>query len=129
MHVLARAKDRTHVYELWAAGCRDIIRETFDSSVRAGRSAYEALGIHPFEAEQMARAFVQQDQVAMRELAGLYDSNVPHHENIPYRERAKELIAQRGAQMSGRGNAFLMRVDRGWSPPSPKDVTKAQEEA
>jgi hypothetical protein len=31
------------------------------------------------------------------------------------RERAKELIAQHGAQMSGRSNAFRMRVDRGWA--------------
>lgn len=129
VHIVARAKDRTHVYELWAAGCRDIIRETFDSSVRTGRSVYEALGVHPFEAEQMARAFVLEDRAAMRELAGLYDANVPHNENIPYRERAKEIIAQRGAQMAGRSNAFLMRVDRGWSPPTPKDVAEAQEQA
>ena len=41
VHVVARAVNRQHVYELYAAGCRDIIRETFDSSVRAGRSALE----------------------------------------------------------------------------------------
>lgn len=55
VHVVARATDRHHVYELWAAGARDIIRETFDSSVRAGLSALEALGVHPFEAERQAR--------------------------------------------------------------------------
>ncbi|HAN88173.1 MAG TPA: potassium transporter, partial [Erythrobacter sp.] len=28
LHVVARAKDRDHVYHLWAMGCRDIVRET-----------------------------------------------------------------------------------------------------
>ncbi|MEL7343739.1 MAG: monovalent cation:proton antiporter-2 (CPA2) family protein, partial [Pseudomonadota bacterium] len=37
VHVMARARNRHHVYELYAAGCRDIIRETYDSSIRMGR--------------------------------------------------------------------------------------------
>ena len=37
VHVVARAIDRWHVYELWSVGCRDIIRETYDSSIRAAR--------------------------------------------------------------------------------------------
>ena len=38
VYIVVRAIDRHHVYELWAAGARDIIRENFDSAVRAGRS-------------------------------------------------------------------------------------------
>ncbi|WP_462167108.1 monovalent cation:proton antiporter-2 (CPA2) family protein [Pseudoalteromonas sp. GB43] len=34
LHVVARAVDRHHVYDLWAYGCRDIIRETYDSTMR-----------------------------------------------------------------------------------------------
>ena len=49
LHVIARAKDRDHVYHLWAMGCRDIVRETYDASLRMGRSAYEALGDRPPE--------------------------------------------------------------------------------
>ncbi len=45
IHVVARAVDRTHVYDLYSIGCRDIIRESYDSSIRAGRSVLEALGI------------------------------------------------------------------------------------
>ncbi|MEO0920699.1 MAG: cation:proton antiporter, partial [Pseudomonadota bacterium] len=33
VHIVARAVDRGHVFDLWAAGCRDIIRETYDSSL------------------------------------------------------------------------------------------------
>ncbi|MCH1932399.1 NAD-binding protein, partial [Shewanella sp. A25] len=40
VHIIARAVDRHHVYDLYAYGCRDIIRETFDSSLRMGRSAF-----------------------------------------------------------------------------------------
>jgi CPA2 family monovalent cation:H+ antiporter-2 len=42
--VIARATDRDHVYDLYAYGCRNIIRETYDSSLRMGRSALEVLG-------------------------------------------------------------------------------------
>ena len=127
VHVIARAVDRLHVYELYAAGCRDIIRETFDSSVRAGRSAYEALGMHPFDAEHLARAYVDDDRAVLIELAPLYDPDIPHHENVPYRERTKALMAEREAQLMARGNAFRSRTDRGWSPPTPKDVTAESE--
>ena len=37
IHIISRARDRVHVYELYQAGANDIVRETFDSSVRAGR--------------------------------------------------------------------------------------------
>ncbi len=122
VHIIARAVTRDHVYELYAAGCRDIIRDTFDSSVRMGRSAYEALGQHPFEAEKMAQAFVEDDRQALIELAELYDENIPSSQNAPYLARAKELMAEREAQITGQGRAFAARTDRGWSPPGLKDV-------
>ncbi|MEO3415629.1 cation:proton antiporter [Roseovarius sp. CAU 1744] len=126
VHITARAMDRGHVYELWAAGCRDIIRDTFDSSVRAGRSAYEALGMHPFEAERTARAFVAENQRTMRELADLYDPDIPVHENEGYLARARELMDEQSAQMRARGKgAFHERSERGWTPPSVKDQEAA----
>ncbi|MFQ8430431.1 cation:proton antiporter [Amaricoccus sp. W119] len=126
VHVIARAHDDQHVYELWAAGCRDIIRETFDGSVRAGRSAYEALGMHPFEAETLTRAFVADARMFLRELAPLYDPDVPHHLNAPYRDRARELQAERDARLAARGTAFAARSDRAWSPPTARDREEAE---
>lgn len=41
VHIVARARDRVHVYELFQAGANDIVRETFDSSIRAGRYVLE----------------------------------------------------------------------------------------
>ncbi|SLN17523.1 Glutathione-regulated potassium-efflux system protein KefC [Pseudoruegeria aquimaris] len=122
VHIVARARNRHHVYELFAAGAHDIIRETFDSSLRAGRSALEALGAHPFEAERMVRGFERQDRRQLRELAALYDPEIPTHLNAPYVARAKEMREDMEAEMRGTGNAFGGRYQRGWVPPSSKDV-------
>ncbi|MCL4675744.1 MAG: monovalent cation:proton antiporter-2 (CPA2) family protein, partial [Pararhodobacter sp.] len=94
VHVIARARDRRHVYQLYAAGCRDIIRETFDSSVRAGRSAYEALGLSRSDAEDLSSAFVANDRATIAELAALFDPDVPDHLNVAYRNRARELMGR-----------------------------------
>ena len=121
IHIVARAVDRHHVYELWAAGCRDIIREQFDSSVRAARSALQALGHHPYDAERQTRGYVENDKIAMRELAGLYDPDVPVHENTAYVERAKTILASHEGAMQQSMKGFASRVERGWVPPSPDD--------
>ena len=122
VHVVARAVDRQHVYELYAAGCRDIIRETFDSSVRAGRSALEALGMHPFEAERKARQFVTQDRRHIASLADVFDPELPLHQNTTYVERTKEVREETEALMRGHDNAYASGTDRAWSPPTADDV-------
>ena len=91
LHVLARAKDRNHVYELWSYGCRDIVRETYDSSLRMGRSAFEALGIDHQQAMAMSDAFEEMDRTSMREVADLYDANVPPSRNEPLLAKVREL--------------------------------------
>ncbi len=122
VHIVARATDRQHVYDLYAAGCRDIIRETFDSSVRAGRSALEALGVHPFEAELKARQFVEQDKSAIATLAPLYDPDIPIHENAAYVEKTKQIREENDAILRGDQSVFNVRPDRAWSPPTAEDV-------
>ncbi|WP_209347627.1 cation:proton antiporter [Pontixanthobacter sp. CEM42] len=94
LHVTARAVDRNHVYELWAYGCRDIIRETYDSTLRMGRSAYEALGMDRQQAEAAKDAFEEMDRRAMFEVAELYDMDVPFDENEPLIAKVKELRAE-----------------------------------
>ena len=129
VHIIARAIDRHHVYELYAAGCRDIIRETFDSAVRAGRSALEALGTHPFEAERTARHFVSFDRHHIARLADVYDPDIPIHENKAYIEKAKQSLAEMEAELSGKGDSFTGRADRGWTPPTLEDVETVTEQS
>lgn len=129
VHIVARAIDRDHVYALYAAGAHDIIREQFDSSVRAGRSALEALGLHPYEAERMTRGFVDNDLFAMRYMAEAYDPDIPPHENVAYIARAKEMLARQEAAMSGAAGRFGSRSDRGWLPPTVLDLkTEAEDD-
>lgn len=91
VHVMARARNRHHVYELWSHGCRDIIRETYDSSIRMGRSAYEALGISHEKAEAMAQEFDEMDRRAMVEVAPSFSLDIPATENQPYIDKVKEI--------------------------------------
>ena len=122
VYIVARAIDRHHVYELWNAGARDIIRETFDSSLRAGRSALEALGFHPYDAERQVRGFVLNDKAQMFALASSYDPSIPAHENEEYVRRTREYLDRYAEVMKGNAAAFSSRLDRGWVPPSLDDV-------
>ena len=128
VHVIVRAVDRHHVYELWSAGARDIIRETFDSAVRTARSALEALDVHPYDSEQQVRGFVENDKTAIRELAELYDPDIPVHLNAAYVTRTREIMAQVEKAMQAGSAIFGSRADRGWVPPTLRDVETAEAE-
>ncbi len=91
LHIVVRARDRVHVYELFRAGANDIVRELFDSSLRAGRYVLENMGLSEFEAAGMEQFFFKKDREAMRALAELWDPDIPVSQNPAYIERAKEL--------------------------------------
>ena len=61
LHIVARAFDRNHVFELHIAGADDIVRETFDSSMRAGRYVFENMGLTEFEAAEAENTFYRHD--------------------------------------------------------------------
>ena len=107
LHVMARAVDRNHVYELWAAGCRDIIRENYDSSLRMGRAAYQALGVGEAAAAAMAKAFDEVDRQAMLEAAEAYDNDIPPEENEAYIAKIKALRETWIPQLEARMRAIL----------------------
>ena len=91
LHIIARARDRVHVYELYDAGANDIVREMFDSSLRAGRYALEQLGLTEFEAAEAQETFYHHDRAALRELADLWQPGVPVQDNPAFVARAKQL--------------------------------------
>ena len=122
VHIMARAHDRNHVYDLWAAGCRDIIRETYDSSIRMGRSAFGALGIPEANARAMADAFSDMDKGSMRELADAYDPAIPVTENAEYLRRAKALRERMGPELTAKMAAI--RGQDAANPEGENSVTK-----
>lgn len=118
IHIVARAIDRHHVYQLYAAGADDIIRETFDSAVRAGRSALEAMGEHPFEVEKAVRYFVRHDRETLRKLAAAWKENVDVFDNEEYvaiakRQNEMMMDTMRSDREAARSNA----LERAWMPP------------
>lgn len=120
VHVVARAHDRHHVYELYAAGCRDIIRETFDSSVRAGRSSLIALGFSADEAQDISTGFIADDRTGMIVMADLYDPEIPNSQNLPYIAKVKEVMGIQEALLeqgtSGFGQLEKTLADMGDDP-------------
>ena len=131
LHIVARAHDRIHVYDLYAAGCRDIIRETFDSSIRMGRSALLSLGISDNEVAQIAEGFIADDRTAMIVVAGLYDPDIPTPENTEYVAKVKEIFSIQGELLqegtSGFGKLTQKLTELGEDPS--EIVKRYQEEA
>jgi CPA2 family monovalent cation:H+ antiporter-2 len=91
LHIIARARDRNHVFRLYQAGANDIVREMFDASLRAGRYVLENMGLTEFEAAELEDMFYHHDRHSVRELAALWDPDVPTVENEKYIARAREL--------------------------------------
>ncbi len=91
LHIVARAHDRTHVFALYQAGANDIVREMFDSSLRAGRYVLENVGMSEYEAAIAEETFYHHDRHTIRELALLWDPTIPPAENDAYIQRAQEL--------------------------------------
>ncbi|WP_431298788.1 cation:proton antiporter [Tabrizicola sp. BL-A-41-H6] len=91
LHIVARARDRVHVFELFKAGANDIVRETYDSSIRAGRYALENLGFSDYEASSLSQTFYKVERSALRELAELWVPGQPVHLNEAYVARAMQL--------------------------------------
>ncbi len=116
LHIVARAADRHDVYRLYFAGANDIIRETFDSSVRAGRSALEALGMHPYRAQRISEAFTQHDRAALQRLATHWDSESVQ-QSAEYVAASRQEGAKLEAAMQGHDTSTQDQVERGWAPP------------
>ena len=91
LHIIARAYDRNHTYQLYRAGATDIVRETFDSSIRASKYMLQELGWSGFEIETAADAFVTSDRGALRELSELWDPKIKTEDNKAYVERARAI--------------------------------------
>ncbi|MEM9797922.1 MAG: cation:proton antiporter [Pseudomonadota bacterium] len=90
IHIIARAYDRVHTYELYRAGANDIVREMFDGSLRAGRYALEKMGWSESEAFQAREAFYRHDREVLLDLAQLWKPGVPIDKNPEYAARARE---------------------------------------
>lgn len=125
LHIVARARDRVHVYELFQAGANDIVRETFDSSIRAGRYVLENMGFTEYEAAKLSQTYFKVDRAAMRDLASLWVPGQPVQLNDAYVERAKQL--DRDLETALIDELYETRPMQGEDVPAPFTEATAEE--
>ncbi len=99
--ILARAYDRLHVFDLYKAGATEIVRETFDSSIRAGKTALKLLGHDAAKMDEIADVFYHRDRAGMRELAELYDPELPRFQNKAMSDKSLEINAATNKVIDG----------------------------
>ncbi|RCW89040.1 cation:proton antiporter [Paracoccus lutimaris] len=92
--VISRARDRVNVFQLYDAGADHIVREAFDSSLRAGRYVLEQAGLSPYEASELERIYYRMDRAHLRQLAEVWKPGVPLDENPDYVQLSRNLNSQ-----------------------------------
>ena len=102
LHIVARARDRTHVFQLFKAGANDIVREMFDASLRAGRYVLENIGLSEYEAAMAEELFYHHDRDSLKELAEVWDEGTPAARNAAYIAKARELERDLEAALAAR---------------------------
>ena len=90
--IVARAYDRLHTFDLYQAGADEIVRETFDAAIRAGKRALERLGMSRDDAEKVGKIFYRHDRHGMIEQARVYDPTLGPFKN---KQMAELVVAQR----------------------------------
>ena len=91
LRIIARARDRVTVYQLYEAGADHIVRELFDSSLRAGRYVLENAGLSEYEAAELEKIFYRLDRASLRELAEVWRADVPMEQNTDYIQMSQDL--------------------------------------
>lgn len=89
--IVARAYDRLHTFDLYQAGADEIVRETFDAAIRAGKRALERLGMSRDDAEKVGKIFYRHDRHGMIEQARVYDPTLGPFKN---KQMAELVMAQ-----------------------------------
>jgi len=102
LHIVARARDRVHVYALVDAGANDVVREMFDSSLRAARYVLENMGLTEYEAANLEKTYFDYDRTALRDLSKLWKPGVSVEQNPEYMARTKELNTELEAALLAR---------------------------
>lgn len=95
--IVARAYDRLHTFKLFQADADEIVRETFDSGIRAGKRALEMLGLPHETAEKVGDLFFRMDRNGMHKMAVLYNPELESFANQAMLEeghRQDRLIAE-----------------------------------
>lgn len=100
LHIIARARDMWHFYELRRAGASDVVRELLHSSLRAGRCVLENAGYSEAEALRLSEAYYRHDVAALVELERYWVPGQPAHLNKAFVARSQQLAQDLGVALS-----------------------------
>lgn len=109
LKILARARNVGHYLELRTLGVELVERETFESSLRAGRLALEALGTHPYEARETSDRFRAHN---IRTLEELWPHMADEAKRLSIAVASREQLEQ---QMSEDRSARTTATSKGWT--------------
>ena len=120
LFIVARARDRVHAFDLYQAGASTIVRETFDSSLRVGRYLLQSMGIPEEEAHRLTLAFFRFDRNSTRELALVWDPDIPIENNQAYIDTVQQInsemdigLGKAYAEIAGIGSETLPQQTAG----------------
>ncbi len=115
--LLVRAFDQSHYYRLKEAGADYIIKETYLAALDLGGEALVRLGIHPFRAEQLKRAFVDTEEATAEAMFQSWVESTDSGMTPGYRELfMQQEAAIRSAMQDDRSDRHSLS-ERGWTPP------------
>ena len=97
--IIARAYDRFSTFALHEAGANEIVRETFDSAVRAGKRALEALGMELELVKNIGDYYFDADRHEVALMSQVYDPNVGLFQNPLMRDIARECDQKMAAEI------------------------------
>ena len=90
IRILARARNRRHVYQLMALGVECFRRETFDSALNLGVDALKILGEDESMAQRAGQIFREHDEQSVKALAKHWGDD--HSYGVAARERSEDLM-------------------------------------
>lgn len=122
--IIARAYDRIHTFKLHRIGADAVVRETFDSAVRTGRTALEVLGMEKGKADEISRYYFHRDRARVARMAPLYNPEEAIFQNQEMLNVAKQEDADTAEAI-----AALMRGEVVEWPDAADSVTSTAENA
>jgi monovalent cation:proton antiporter-2 (CPA2) family protein len=112
LEILARANSRSDAYELMDLGVKHVFRETFETSLCAGRDALRLLGFRAHQVHRSAASFRRHDMVHMEELART------RHEHAAYLNKSRQKIEDLEQVLRDEMKAGKGTRDMGWDTES-----------
>jgi glutathione-regulated potassium-efflux system ancillary protein KefC len=112
LRVISRARNVQHYYELKRRGVQVIERETFESALRLGRDALEALGASPYEARLAADKFRRHNTASV-------EAMFAHYGDQERMQSAARAAREEFEQSFQRDRELAAALDRdGWQGPA-----------